>query len=264
MTSIPIFTRDKLTVKIFRNRAEMGAAAARQVSATMQNLLREREEVNIILGSAPSQNEFIDGLAADPAIEWPRVNAFHMDEYVGLPLEAPSSFGYYLRERLFGKVRLKAVHYINGMATDVQAECERYTGLLKKHPTDISCLGIGENGHIAFNDPHVAFFNDPLMVKVVEMDLQCRRQQVNDKCFDRLEQVPTHAITLTVPALMAANYVYGVVPARTKAQAVLHTLNGEISEKCPASVLRTKEGSILFLDPDSSELVTGTTNKSML
>ncbi len=249
------FSRDRLTVRIYPNRAEMGAAAACEVAGVIRRLLASREEVNIILGSAPSQNEFIDGLAAEPGIDWSRVNGFHMDEYVGVPLDSPASFGWYLRERLFSRVGLKAAWYIDGTAADVEGECRRYARLLEEHPTDISCLGIGENGHIAFNDPHVAFFQDPLRVKVVEMDIACRRQQVNDKCFERLEDVPQQAITLTVPALMAARHVFAVVPAPTKAQAVFRTLNGEISQACPASVIRTREGSVLFLDPDSASLL---------
>lgn len=248
-----IFTKDKLSVRIFRNRAEMGAAAAAAVSARIQNLLRNQAEVNIILGSAPSQNEFMDGLAADPAIDWKRVCAFHMDEYIGLSPEDSSSFGYYLQKRLFEKVAPKSIFFLDGKATDLQAECRRYADLLRAHPTDISCLGVGENGHIAFNDPHVALFRDPVLVKVVQMDEPCRLQQVHDRCFERLELVPTQAITLTVPALIAARHVFCVVPASSKAGAVLHMLQDEIGERCPASVLRTKEGSVLFLDPDSSE-----------
>ncbi len=250
-----VFAKDKLTVRIFRNRADMGAAAAAAVSARIQNLLRNQAEVNIILGSAPSQNEFMDGLAADPAIDWKRIRAFHMDEYIGLSPEDASSFGYYLKKRLFEKVAPKSVFFIDGKAADLQAECRRYAGLLREHPTDISCLGVGENGHIAFNDPHVALFQDPVLVKVVQMDEPCRLQQVHDRCFERLELVPTQAITLTVPALIEARHVFCVVPARAKANAILHMLQDEVSEKCPASVLRTKEGSVLFLDPDSSEQI---------
>ena len=200
------------------------------------------------------RNEFLKGLLEAP-IDWARVRAFHMDEYIGLVSEAPQAFGIFLRERLFGKVGFLAVHYIDGGATDLKKECERYAGLLLEYPPDIVCMGIGENGHIAFNDPPVADFNDPYVVKVVELDLPCRQQQVNDGCFSDLGLVPTHAITLTVPALMAGRFIYGVVPGPLKAEAVYHALKGKVEEKCPASILREHAHAELFLDADSAKLV---------
>lgn len=146
-----------------------------------------------------------------------------MDEYIGLAADAPQGFGNFLRGRLFGRLPFGQVFYLDGQAADPQAECARYSALLAEYPVDIVCLGIGENGHIAFNDPHVARFDDPVRVKVVDLDDKCRRQQVHDGCFASLGQVPTHALTLTIPALTAASGMYCIVPAQTKARAVHDT-----------------------------------------
>ena len=245
---------DKLDVGVYKTRAEMGAAAAARVGAKVNELLGQQESVNIIFAAAPSQNEFLEELLRAP-IDWGRVRAFHMDEYIGLAPEAPQGFGNFLRERLFGKAGFLAVHYIDGGATDLKKECERYAGLLLEYPPDIVCMGIGENGHIAFNDPPVADFNDRYVVKVVELDLPCRQQQVNDGCFLRLDLVPTHALTLTVPALMAGRFIYGIVPGPLKAQAVFNTLTEEIGTDFPASVLRRHAHAELFLDVDSAEKI---------
>ena len=178
-----------------------------------------------------------------------------MDEYIGLEKKAPQGFGNFLKERLFGKVPFKSVNYINGQSPNAESECNRYSKLLEKFPADIVCLGIGENGHIAFNDPPVADFNDAKLVKVVELDLPCRQQQVNEKLFTGLNLVPTHAVTLTIPALMKADYMFCMVPAVNKAEAVYKTLNGEINEECPATILRTKEKAVLYLDKGSASLL---------
>jgi glucosamine-6-phosphate deaminase len=245
---------DKLDVGVYKTRADMGVAAAVRVSAKVNDLLGQQETVNIIFAAAPSQNEFLAALL-EASIDWGRVRAFHMDEYIGLAPDASQGFGNFLRERLFEKVGFLAVYYIDGGATDLKKECERYAGLLLDYPADIVCMGIGENGHIAFNDPPVADFNDPYGVKVVQLDLPCRQQQVNDGCFERLALVPKHAITLTVPALMAGRFVYCMVPGLLKAEAVYNTLKGEIVTACPASVLRRHEHAELFLDVDSAEKI---------
>lgn len=178
-----------------------------------------------------------------------------MDEYVGLTPEAPQGFGNFLRNALFSKAPFGSVQYINGQARDPEEECRRYEALLACAPADIVCMGIGENAHIAFNDPHEADFQDPRMVKVVSLDETCRRQQVHDGCFASLEQVPCQAITLTVPALVNASCIFCVVPAKTKAQAVKNSLEKEICEKYPASILRRIPGSVMYLDQDSSALL---------
>jgi len=238
------------TVKRYDTRAEMGAAAAAEVRAAILSLLQEKQTIRMIFAAAPSQNEFLAALAHDPAIDFTRIEALHMDEYVGLPADAPQGFGNFLRERLFGLAPFRAVHYINGGAADVEAECARY-GALLKGGVDIVCMGIGENGHIAFNDPHAADFHDPLPVKRVGLDAVCRMQQVHDGCFQSLDQVPTHALTLTVPTLMNARYHFCMVPAAAKAEAVRSTVYGPIGAACPATALRLCERAVLYVDRDS-------------
>lgn len=249
------FQKDLLTVNVYESRTEMGEAAAANIKACLLSLLQTKETVNMIFAAAPSQNEVLYALATDTEIPWNRVNAFHMDEYIGLSADAPQGFGNFLKEHIFGLADFKSVSYINVSASDAEAECERYAALLAKHPTDIVVMGIGENGHIAFNDPPVADFKDPKAVKPVELDQVCRNQQVNDGCFARLEDVPKTAITLTVPTLFAGDHLFCIVPARTKARAVKATLCDEINEKCPATVLRRHESAILYLDGDSSSLL---------
>ncbi len=249
-----IFQKDTLTVKTFDTRDEMGKAAADDIAAYMKELLATKSEINMIFAAAPSQNDMLYHLCERTDLEWERVNAFHMDEYIGLPQDAPQCFSNFLKEHIFNKKPFKAVYCIDSSNT-IEGECKRYGDLLKKYPVDIVCMGIGENGHIAFNDPHVADFDDPEIIKPVSLDEVCRMQQVNDGCFEKLSDVPTHALTLTIPTLMAASRHFCVVPAPTKAQAVKNTVEGEISEKCPATVLRRKEKAILYCDADSSKLL---------
>lgn len=248
------FKKEKLTVKIFPTREDMGIDAANDVATAINEMLQKKDEINMIFAAAPSQQEFMQHLIADKSIDWTRINAFHMDEYIGLEKDASQAFGNFLKERLFSKAPFKSIHYIDGQE-DPEKECERYAQLLDKYPVDIVCLGIGENGHIAFNDPHVADFNDPKMVKVVDLDLACRTQQVNEGCFIKLNLVPSQAITVTIPALLKADSMFCMVPAENKAKAVKRTLNGEIDEECPATILRTKEKAILYLDKASASLI---------
>jgi glucosamine-6-phosphate deaminase len=245
---------NKLEVQVYQARTEMGSAAALEVTERINTLLRQQATVNIIFAAAPSQQEFLQALRRAP-IEWGRIRAFHMDEYIGLRPDAVQGFGNFLRERLFDKVPFLAVYYIDGDAVDLKKECERYGALLQKYPPDIVCMGIGENGHIAFNDPPVADFDDPYAVKVVALDQPCRQQQVNDGCFSELESVPTHAITLTIPTLMSGRFIYCIVPGRQKAQAVFNTLHREVVEAYPASILRNHEHAVLFLDALSAEMM---------
>jgi len=248
---IQTFKADHLLVNVYENRNEMGKMAAQEVSAAIRKVLKEKEYCNMIFAAAPSQNEVLAALADDKSIDFGRVNAFHMDEYIGLPDDAPQAFGLFLRRAIFDKVPFNRVHYINGNAKDIEAECKRYAALIKEYPTDIVLLGIGENGHVAFNDPPVADFSDPEVIKCVPLDSVCRQQQVNDGCFSSIEQVPTHALTLTVPTLMAAKQLFCVVPAKTKANAVYATVHGEISTQCPAGIMRKHPDATLYLDPDS-------------
>jgi glucosamine-6-phosphate deaminase len=248
------FKQDKLLVKAFENRAIMGAEAARQAVETIQTVLQIKPEVNIIFAAAPSQNEFLQALVLAP-MDWSRINAFHMDEYIGLPVEAPQGFGNFLRNALFSKVPFKKVNYLNGNHPDITAECNRYSELLKQYPVDITCMGIGENGHLAFNDPPVADFDDPVLVKKVQLDEACRQQQVNDGCFKQLSDVPTHAITLTIPALMAAPSIFCMVPGPTKAKAVYNAIHHNIDESVPSSILRRHDNAILFIDSLSGSML---------
>ncbi len=246
---------DKLNVEIYENRTLMGEAAARDIKAKIVKLLSERKEINMIFAAAPSQNDVLKSLVDDKTIEWNRVNAYHMDEYIGLDKDAPQGFGNFLKAHIFGLVPFKSINYIDISTKDPDAEAERYGKLLAEHPTDIVIMGIGENGHIAFNDPPVADFNDARAVKPVKLDEICRQQQVNDGCFKSIDDVPTHAMTLTVPTLVKAPYLFCIVPAATKAKAVHETLTGAIDEHCPASILRTHENAVLYLDQDSSALI---------
>jgi glucosamine-6-phosphate deaminase len=190
--------KDNIHVRIFDTRDELGKAAAMAVAETIRQLLATRPVINMVFAAAPSQNEFLAALIGQP-LDWDRINAFHMDEYLGLGPDAPQSFGYYLRTHLFEKVPFQSVHLFNGLAAHPQAECQRYAALLEAHPTDILCLGIGENNHLAFNDPPVADFHDPAAVKIVSLDADCRQQQVNDGCFPTLADVPKQALTITIP-----------------------------------------------------------------
>lgn len=249
------FKKDLLNVNIYDSRSEMGIAAAKDIKAAILAMLSEKETINMIFAAAPSQNEVLAALANDKEIPWERVNAFHMDEYIGLSKDAPQGFGNFLREHLFGIAPFGSVNYIRPDAVDANEEAARYSKLLIENPTDIVVLGIGENGHIAFNDPPVADFNDPCTVKPVKLDEICRNQQVNDGCFATIDDVPTHALTLTVPTLMAGKKLFCIVPAKTKANAVYNTVNGEITTLCPASIMRRHPSVTLYTDPDSASLL---------
>lgn len=245
---------DNLTVKKFDTRAEMGAVAAADITAAINALLAKKTEINMIFAAAPSQNDVLQSLV-ESNVDWSRVNAYHMDEYIGLPRTAPQGFGNFLVDHIFGKVPFKSVNLINCAAEDAQAECDRYEALLKANPVDIIILGIGENGHIAFNDPWVANFNDDRLVKIVELDDVCRQQQVNDGCFATINDVPKTAMTLTCPVFIQAPQLFCIVPAITKAKAVKRTLEGAINEECPATVLRNHPNAALYLDAASASLL---------
>ncbi|WP_293709956.1 6-phosphogluconolactonase [uncultured Parabacteroides sp.] len=247
--------KNKLTVQVFPDRQSMGKSAASDVAQAICKLLKEKEEINMIFAAAPSQNDFLAALIADKSIAWNRINAFHMDEYIGLDPNAPQGFGNFLSEHIFAKVAFKQVYYIQAKKDGFEAECERYTRLLSERAIDIICMGIGENGHIAFNDPHVADFNDKDWMKVVDLAPQCREQQVHDGCFQSLDEVPTQAFTLTIPILMSAAYTFCIVPASTKAEAVYNTLYAPLCEEYPSTILREKENARLYLDMESGSLL---------
>lgn len=247
--------KDLLKVNIYGSRAEMGRGAAKDIAACILSVLETKPRINIIFAAAPSQNEMLACLAADKSIPWKRINAYHMDEYIGLPADAPQGFGNFLRRAIFDRVPFGSVNYIDPAAPDAEAEAERYGALINENPPDIIVMGIGENGHIAFNDPPVADFNDKKTAKVVSLDEICRNQQVHDGCFSLIEDVPKQAVTLTVPVFSRAPRLFCVVPAPTKAEAVYKTLNGPAGECCPATVMRSHPCATLYLDPDSASLL---------
>jgi len=243
---------DDLKVEIYENRNLMGSAAAYDVAAAIIEIIKRKQSVRMIFAAAPSQKEFLNELSKIKDVDWSKVTAFHMDEYVGLKPNSKQSFANYLNERIFNKVDFKKINFITAANNNFENICEDYSKLLSEEKIDIVCMGIGENGHIAFNDPPFAKFNDPKLVKVVELDDVSRQQQVNDGCFNSFEEVPKEAITLTIPALLSADQIYAIVPAPSKAKAVYSTLFGKISEECPASILRKHKNAKLYLDQDSS------------
>ncbi|QEN09589.1 glucosamine-6-phosphate deaminase [Oceanispirochaeta crateris] len=240
----------KLRAQVFNDRNSMGEAVVQDVTEVLLSLLETKATVNILFGAAPSQQEVLEGLRLSNLIPWERINAFHMDEYIGLDREAPQGFGNFLDRALFKHVPFQNVFYLKGYEGDMQDECQRYSELLKQYPLDIVLMGIGENGHLAFNDPPVADFEDPCAVKIVVLDQVCRQQQVNDGCFKSLDEVPKQALTITIPELVRPEYLFCTVPDVRKEKAVRMTLTGNISESCPASILRNVP-SKLYLDKES-------------
>ena len=245
---------DFLEVLQYPDRASLGEEAGQRVALALRAAIAARGEARVIFACAPSQDEFFDALAAQP-VDWSKVVIFHMDEYVSLLDTHPSSFRSYLREHLLAQIHTpRTVNFIHAEAP-AEYEIARYSALLAESPVDIACLGIGENGHLAFNDPPVTDFADPARVKVVALDDQCRDQQVHDRRFVSLEDVPTHALTLTIPALMSAREISCVVPGPRKTVAVRDTLLGPIATSCPASILRTHPRATLHIDDAAAALL---------
>jgi glucosamine-6-phosphate deaminase len=249
------FHADNLEVRVFTTRPEMGAAAAAAAETAIREILSRQTIANVIFASAPSQNQFLAGLRASRQIDWTRVEAFHMDEYLGLSADHPASFRRFLRDRLMTQAPLRAFHELRGDAPDWRAECDRYATLLANAHPDLAQVGIGENGHLAFIDPPVCDFADPLTVRRVDLEEACRAQQVHDGAFASLEDVPKQALSLTIPVFMRTARIVAVVPGSAKARAVRAALEGPVTEACPASILRRHVGATLFLDRDSSALL---------
>lgn len=246
---------DKLQVEIFADRAALGRAAAARAAFNLNRALAENGTARAIFAAAPSQNELLENLAQLDSIDWGNVTAFHLDEYLGLAGDAPQSFQTYLKEHLFNLVNPGQVNYLQGATTDPTGECVRYGRLLAAAALDLACIGIGENGHLAFNDPPLADFNDLQKVRIVGLDETSRAQQVHDGCFPRLDAVPRQALTVTIPAIMAAKTIVCVVPGPTKAKAIFESLNGPVTPLCPASILRQHPSARLMLDRDSAALL---------
>lgn len=254
---------EELTVRVYETVDALASGAARDAAALLRAAIEQRGHANLMLATGTSQLTFLarlidDDRGAEPRarIDWSRVTGFHMDEYVGLPATHPASFQRYMRERVAAQLPFGAFHYVDGSASDPEVEAARYADLLQTHPVDVCCLGIGENGHLAFNDPPVADFDDPLTVKVVALDDRCKRQQVGEGHFATLGDVPPRAITVTVPGLLRAGHALAIVPEARKAEPVRAALEGPISTACPASILRRQAHAILYLDSDSGSRLT--------
>jgi glucosamine-6-phosphate deaminase len=249
------FKAELLDVSVYNDDVSLGRAAADYVTGELAAAVRENGSVNLILATGASQFEFLEAFKNDRSVDWSKITVFHLDEYKGMSDQHPASFRRYLRERILDEVRPAQVHFLQGDAADAEAEAARYEALLKNRPIHMACIGIGENGHIAFNDPAVADFNDSRLVKVVELDDACRRQQLGEGWFKTFDEVPTHALSLTIPAIMNCRIISCVVPHQRKAQAVRDALLGPIHTDCPASILRKHPRTRLFLDMESAGLL---------
>ncbi|MEM7445869.1 MAG: glucosamine-6-phosphate deaminase [Pseudomonadota bacterium] len=239
------------TAITYPSRRVMANAASDDVGVALRDCLAKKQVARVVLAAAPSQAEMLAELAIFQDIDWSRVTLFHMDEFIGLSPDARQRFAAWLDAHFFSKVpQATALRIVP--EPDPEAEAKRYASLLKEDEIDLVCLGIGVNGHIAFNDPPVADFDDPLDVKVVELDRTCRLQQVDDQGFRTIDEVPTHAVTLTVPRLLRAKRLFCCVPGSHKVEAVRNSLDGPITTEWPASILRTHPDCTLYLDKDSN------------
>ena len=254
-TAVRSFVCDQAQVSVCPSRAELGIAAANKTAELIQAAVEKRGRARIIVATGNSQLDFIGSLVGHAEVPWPQVEVFHMDEYIGLPAGHPASFRLWIKNRVEDKLPLAAVHYIRGDAPDADAEIARYSAMLEEAPIDCAFVGFGENGHIAFNDPPSADFDDPVSMKVVVLDEACRRQQAGEGHFKDAASVPRTAITITCPGLFRADAWICCVPEGRKAQAVRNALTGPISTACPASVVRRHPAAWVFLDADSASLL---------
>jgi glucosamine-6-phosphate deaminase len=250
-----VMTIEQLAVRIHPDRESLAEEAAKAVNAYLSDVIKRQGNAAVILATGNSQIAFLKKLIELGGIDWSKVILFHMDEYLGIADTHKASFRRYMRERVESLVRPKAFHYLEGDVLLPLEECDRYEALLRAQPIDLCCLGIGENGHLAFNDPPVARFEEKRWVKLVKLDLECKTQQVNEGHFANLDAVPPYAFSLTIPALCAAKAMVCISPEKRKAQAVKGALKGPISTDCPASILRKQAHAILLLDSDSAELL---------
>ena len=244
----------QLEVRVYQSGAGLGVAAAEDLARIVAESIAKRGSAAIILATGNSQLCFIEALRQRQDVEWGSVRVFHMDEYLGMSDQHPASFRRYIREKLVDQVHPLAFHGIRGDAPDVEAEMQRYTALLQQHPPDAVVMGIGENGHLAFNDPP-ADFTTGKTILVVTLDEACRRQQLGEGWFPSLDDVPRQALTLSVPALLAPRHLLVVVPERRKAPAVKAALEGPVTPDCPASILQRQPHAVLYLDLESSSLL---------
>ena len=244
---------DALCVEVHPDADTLAAAAAATAAELLAAAVAGHGVANAMFATGNSQLRFVDALVAQPSVPWDRVVVFHMDEYVGVGPDHPAGFRHWIQERITDRVHPLEAHYLDGTA-EPGDECRRYAELLRRHPLDLCCLGIGENGHLAFNDPP-ADLDDPEDLKVVELDAACRAQQVHEGHFQSIDDVPRLAVTVTIPALLRADRVLAVVPEKRKAQAVQRALTGPVSGACPASALRRAANATLYLDRESAALL---------
>lgn len=249
-------------VKVFPSKAAAGAAAAEEAAESLLRALAHHNHARMIVATGNSQLDTVGALSRRNGIDWSRVEVFHMDEYIGLTSGHPASFRRWIKEKLVDSVHPGQVHYLDGDAVDCHAECARYGQLLMAAPIDVCLLGIGENGHLAFNDPHVADFHDSQVVKPATLDLACRRQQVGEGHFTNLDEVPKQALTLTIPTLMRSEHIICSVPERRKAEAVRNAIHGPLTPECPASLLRTHPHASIYLDLESAALLDEATHST--
>ncbi|MBL9136910.1 MAG: glucosamine-6-phosphate deaminase [Verrucomicrobiales bacterium] len=254
-TPIQQFQTDALPVRVYRNQDDMSAAVAIEVRDYLAHVIARQGAAAAILATGNSQIRFLERLVQSGGVDWSKVTLFHMDEYLGISGNHPASFRRYMRERVELLVKPRQFHYLDGECDLPLDEIDRYTALLKAQPIDLCCLGVGENGHIAFNDPPVARFDDPHWVKLVKLDDACKMQQVKEGHFASLETVPPYALTLTIPALCASKKMMCVAPEKRKAKAIHDLLRGPIATSCPASFLRRQPQCTLLLDADSAALL---------
>ena len=252
----PIGSRsvDRILVHTFQSNDDLGKRAADDLASLLEQIIHEQGSAAIVLATGNSQLAFMKSLRARTGMDWGKVLVFHMDEYLGMSSEHPASFARFIREKVTDLVHPKAFFPIRGDAPDVEAELKRYSDLLRRYPPDVCVLGIGENGHLAFNDPPADFETKDIM-HIVNLDEKCRTQQVNEGHFTTLGQVPKQAFSMTVPALLAARHVLAVVPESRKAVAVKAALEGPLSPNCPASILRTQPRVTMYLDKESASLL---------
>ena len=259
MTACPAplrtFQADALPVRVHTDQRNLAIEAAATAREFLVRTLASNGHASVILATGNSQIQFLQALAELGGVDWSRVTLFHMDEYLGIDASHPASFRRYMRERVADRFLPRQFHYLEGDTLLPLRECERYSQLLMAQPIDLCCLGIGENGHLAFNDPPVADFNDPYQVKLVKLDEACRQQQVGEGYFPNLEAVPQYAFTLTIPMLCSARQMLCIVPEQRKAQAVKAALKGPVSTECPGSFLRRQSHCTLFLDSQSAALL---------
>lgn len=249
------FSVDDLKVQIYNSEAEMAQDVAEIARKYLQDVLERQDTAAVLLATGNSQLKFLDALIALGGVDWSRIILFHLDEYLGITADHAASFRRYMRERVEKRVFPQQFHYIEGDALQPLAECDRYTKLLQAQSIDLCCLGVGENGHLAFNDPAVANFQDPYSVKLVKLDAINRQQQVNTGHFPNLNSVPQYAFTVTLPLICSAKKILCLAPEKRKAQVVKEILQGSITTKYPASILRQQSQATLFLDVNSASLL---------